>query len=261
MPLISAAIIPHSPIFIPTIGDEKIKEQIKNTIAAINRIKNNIEKLNPDTIIILSPKINEFKNAFAVNISEFFELNFIEFGDLKTKLSINGDIGLVLNFKQDEQDTKINLITKQKLDYETSIPLYFLSQTIKSKIIPIESSTLSLKSHFDFGKLIKEEIFLSNKRIVVIASALLSHKSSKNSPLGYSDKAEGFDKKIIDFLEMKNRTGFLSMKNNLLKEVQEYGVKPISILLGILDEINYKTELECYESPFGIGYLTMNFKM
>jgi len=261
MPLVSAAIIPHSPILIPTIGDEQIKEHIKNTIAAINRIKNNIESLNPDTIIILSPKINELKNAFAINISEFFELNFIEFGDLKTKMDMNGDIGLVLNFKQDEQDTKINLITKQKLDYETSIPLYFIAQSIKPKIIPIESSTLSLKNHFDFGKIMKEQIFLSNKKIVVIASALLSHKSSKESPLGYSGKAAEFDKKIIDFLQLKNRTGFLSMKSSLLKEVQEYGIKPISILLGILDEVNYKAELESYEAPFGIGYLTMNFKM
>jgi len=261
MPLVSAAIMPHSPVLIPTIGTAEIKDQIKNTISAINKIKTSIESLNPDTIIILSPRINKLRNAFAINISEFFEVNFIEFGDLKTKLNINGDIGLALSFKQDEKDMTISLITKQKLDYETSIPLYFLAQNIKPKIIPIESSILSLKDHFDFGKIIKEEICLSNKKIAVIASSLLSHKSSTKSPLGYSEKAKDFDKNIIDFLQLKNRTGFLSMKNSLLREVGEYGIKPISILLGILDEINYTAELECYESPFGIGFLTMNFKM
>lgn len=261
MPLVSASIVPHSPLLIPTIGDDNIRQEIKQTLIGVNIIKNELEKLEPDTVIILSPKINELKNAFSVNISDYFEANFIEFGEFKTKLEFYGDLGLVLNLKQDEKDKKINLITKQNLDYEISIPLYALAQNLKPRIIPIESSTLSLKSHFEFGKNMKEQIFASNKKIAVIASCLLSHKLSKESTLGFSPKAEEFDKKIIDLLESKNRTGLLSIKDTTLKEVGEYGIKPISILLGILNEINYKVETISYESPFGIGYLTMNFKM
>lgn len=261
MPLVSASIIPNSPLLIPTIGDESIKDKIKNTIIAINTIKTDLEKIKPDTIIILSPKISEFKNSFSINISEKFEANFTEFGDFKTKLNFSGDIGLILSLKQDEQDEKINLITKQNLDYEISIPLYFLMKSLRSKIIPIESSSLSLKSHYDFGKNMKEQIFASNKKIAVIASCLLSNKSSKESPLGYSKNGEEFNQKILELLETKNRTGLLSLKESDLKDVQEYGIRPISTLLGILNEINYKINITSYESKFGTGYLTMNFKM
>ncbi len=261
MSLTAAAIIPHSPILVPTIGGYDQREKLKKTIASINIIKENLEKIKPDTLIILSPKINNLKNLFCINISEDFEGNFEEFGEFKTNIESSGDIGLALKIRPDEKDEKIKLITKNNLDYEISIPLYFLTQNIKPKIIPIESSTLSLQNHFNFGKEIKEAIFDTNKKVAIIASASLSSKTKKDSINGYTKRAGIFDKKIIDLLETKNTTGILNLKDYLIKEVGEYGLKPIITLLGILDEINYKSETLSYEDPFGIGYLTMNFKI
>lgn len=261
MSLTAAAIIPHSPILIPTIGGYDQREKLKKTISSINIIKENLEKIKPDTIIILSPKINKFKNIFCVNISEEFEGNFQEFGEFKTSMDLSGDIGLALNIRSDEKDEKIKLITKNNLGYEISVPIYFLTQNIKPKIIPIESSSLKIKDHFEFGKEIREAIFDTNKKVAIIASATLSSKTKKDSIVGYTKRASIFDKKIIDLLESKNTTGILNIKDYLIKEVGEYGLKPIMILLGILDEINYKPENLSYEDPFGIGYLTMNFKL
>lgn len=261
MSLVSASIIPHSPLLIPTIGDFDSREKLKKTLSAIKTIKENLEKIKPDTIIIISPKINKFKNSFCVNISEDFHGDFIEFGELKTNIELKGDIGLVLEIRKDEKNEDTKLITDSDLDYELSVPLSFLTQNIKPRIIPIESSDLNLKSHFEFGKNIKDTIFDTNKKIAVIASANLSNKTRKESPLGFTKKGSTFDKKIIELLETKNKTGFLNMKEYLIKEVSEYGLKPISILLGILNEINYKPETLSYEDPFGIGYLTMNFKL
>ncbi len=261
MSLVSASIIPHSPILIPTIGGFDSREKLKKTITAINTIKENLEKIKPDIIIILSPKINSFKNSFCINISENFNGNFIEFGELKTNIKLKGDIELVLKIRKHEQNEDIKLITKSDLDYELSVPLYFLTQNIKPRIIPIESSNLNLKSHFEFGKEIKEAIFDTNKKVAVIASAVLSGKTKKESPLGYTRRGNVFDKKIIELLETKNKTGLLNMKEYLIKEVSEYGLKPISTLLGILNEVNYKPETLAHEDPLGTGYLTMNFKI
>ncbi len=261
MSLTAAAIIPHSPILVSTIGGYDQREKLKKTIASINIIKENLEKIKPDTLIILSPKINNLKNLFCINISENFGGDFKEFGEFKTNIKSSGDIGLALKIRRDEKDERIKLITKNNLDYETSIPLYFLTQNIKPKIIPIESSTLSLEDHFNFGKEIKEAIFTTNKKVAVIASVSLSSKTKKNSINGYTKRAGIFDKKIIDLLESKNIAGMLNLKDYLIKEVNEYGLKPIITLLGVLDEINYKPENLSYEDPFGIGYLTMNFKI
>lgn len=261
MSLVSASIIPHSPLLVSTIGDFDSREKLKKTLSAINTIKENLEKIKPDTIIIISPKINKFKNSFCINISEDFHGDFIEFGELKTNIELKGDIGLVLEIRKDEKNEGTKLITDSDLDYELCVPLLFLTQNIKPRIIPIESSDLNLKNHFEFGKNIKDAIFDTNKKIAVIASANLSNKTRKESPLGFTKKGSTFDKKIIELLETKNKTGLLNMKEYLIKEVSEYGLKPISILLGILNEINYQPETLSYEDPFGIGYLTMNFKL
>ncbi len=261
MSLVAASIIPHSPILIPTIGDFDTREKFKKTISSINTIKKNLEKIKPDTVIILSPKINKFKNSFCINISENFSGNFIEFGELKTNINLKGDVGLVLKIRKDEQSENTKLITKSNLEYESTVPLYFLTQNIKPRIIPIESSNLNLKNHFEFGKNIKEIIFDTNKKVAIIASVALSGKTKKDSPLGYTKKGDIFNKKIIEQLESKNTIGLLNIKEYLIKEVSEYGLKPISILLGILDEVNYIPEKLSFEDCLGIGYLTMNFKI
>lgn len=261
MPLISANIVPHSPLLIDTVGDKEDQEKIKKTYSSMETIRENLEKLKPDTIIIISPKINNSKNSFYINISENFHADFKEFGEFKTTLDFKGDIGLVLKLKNSEKNENVNLITKSKIDYETYIPLNCLMKNIKPRIIPIECSNLSLKHHFEFGKDMKEAIFESNKKIAIIVSAHLSHKSSKQSLSGYTRKAQEFDKKIVEFLESKNKTGFLGLKESVLKDVQEYGIRPIAILLGILNEVNYEPKNLSYENPFGIGYLTMNFKI
>lgn len=138
MSLIFASIIPNSPILLPTVGDFDMRENLKKTISAINIIKENLEKIKPDTIIIISPKINKFKDSFCINISEDFYGDFVEFGELKTNINLKGDIGLVLNMREDEKDEDIKLITQSKLDYELSVPLSFITQNIKPRIIPIE---------------------------------------------------------------------------------------------------------------------------
>lgn len=260
MSLVAAAIIPNSPILIPTIGDFDTREKLKKTISSINTIKENFEKIKPDTIIIISPRINKFKNSFCINISENFNGDFINFGELKTNINLKGDIGLVLNLREDEKDEDIKIITQSKLDYELSVPLYFITQNIKPRIIPIDSSNLNLKNHFEFGKKMKDVLLDTNKKIAIIASANLSCRSKKESPLGYTKKAEMFNKKIIELLETKNKTGIINMKEHLIKDVAEYGIKPITTLMGILNEVNYKPETLSFEDPIGIGYLTMNFK-
>ncbi|MBI4779275.1 MEMO1 family protein, partial [Candidatus Falkowbacteria bacterium] len=122
-------------------------------------------------------------------------------------------------------------------------------------------SGLDLAAHYDFGKMIKSKLLNSNVRVAVIASGDLSHRLSKNAPAGYSPKGKKFDKKLIDNLLEKQTNEIIKLKPELIAEAGECGLKSIVILLGILDGMKYEPRLLSYESPFGVGYLTMSFKL
>lgn len=155
------------------------------------------------------------------------------------------------------------------LDHGCGVPLYLLTsylnntvaQAVPLKIIPIYYSGLNLDAHFKFGQLLKREILFSKNRIAVIASGDLSHRLSKDAPAGFSPVGAKFDKKIINYLKYKKTQEILKINNKIINEAGECGLKSIIILLGILDEIKFEPDLLSYESPFGIGYLTMNFKL
>jgi len=262
MPIVFSAIAPHPPILIPTIGKENIK-QLKATSDAYLKLEQDLYVSQAETIIIISPHGHMQEAAFTINLSPKFHSNFEEFGDLTTKLNLSGDIGLTHKIKEKlETKAPLQLISQAELDHGVSIPLYLLTRHLpKIKIIPLYYSGLGLTAHFNFGQILKSKLLSSNARVAIIASGDLSHRLSKNAPAGYSPKGKKFDKKLIDSLLKKETGEIIKFKPELIAEAGECGLKSIIILLGILEGMKYEPQLLSYESPFGVGYLTMNFEL
>lgn len=262
MAIVFSAIVPHSPILIPSIGKENSK-LVEATASAFRKIEEDLYSAKVETIVIISPHGPIQQNVFSINIAPKYMINFEEFGDFVSKAEIAGDIGLAYKMKEKiETDAPLQLITEEKLDHGTSIPVYLLTRNMPNiKIIPVYFSGLDAQSHFDFGKLLKRSLAPSQTRIAVIASGDLSHRLTKNSPAGYSPKGKKFDAKITECLLKKNNKDILGIKNDLAAEAGECGLKSITTLLGILDGVNYDPQVLAYEFPFGVGYLTMNLKI
>ena len=55
MPIIFAAISPHPPIILPSVGSKEDREKVKKTIANLKGLSKKLKKINPDKIIISSP--------------------------------------------------------------------------------------------------------------------------------------------------------------------------------------------------------------
>lgn len=262
MAIVFSAIVPHSPVLIPSVGKENLK-RIESTKKAFKKIEEDLYSSKVETIIIISPHGTIQQDAFSMNLAPNFSINFEEFGDFTSKLEITGNVGLAHKIKEGlETSAPLQLINEGKLDHGSSIPLYLLTQNMPNvKVIPIYYSGLDLESHFSFGKLLKQELMSSKERIAVIASGDLSHKLSKDSPAGYSSKGKKFDKKLIEYLSKHKTKEIINLKHESIVEVGECGLKSIVILLGILNDINYEPQILSYESPFGVGYLTMNLKL
>jgi MEMO1 family protein len=262
MPLIFAAISSHSPLLIPSIG-KNATALFTSTPEALKKMEEDLYALDPDTIFIISPHGHIQENTFSFNIHPKFQAEFSEFGDFATKAEFNCDIGLAHQIREHlETKAPLTMISDEKLDYGSSIPLMMLaSKLTKTKIVPVSFSGLGPEAHFAFGQLLNREFAISPKKIALIASGDLSHALTKKSPAPYSPKGKKFDARLVEYLLAKDTESILNMEPDLPRDAKECGLKPILILLGTLAGMNYKPLKLSYEAPFGVGYLTMNFLM
>ncbi|MBL7141803.1 AmmeMemoRadiSam system protein B [Patescibacteria group bacterium] len=259
-----AAIAPHPPIIIPTIGRDNL-ETVKKTVRAMEKLSLKFSQAQPEVVIIISPHGEIFPDAFSLNLSQEYLGSFKNFGDLATRIKFKGDLELIYKIKERFETSSpllpLTMITEPNLDHGTLVPLYYLIQKLKNfSIIPISYSLLDYQKHLDFGQRLKEEIVLSNKKVAVIASGDLSHRLTKKAPGGYSPQGKTFDQELIKLIKSKKTDQILKLDQNLIDEAGECGLRSIIILLGILKDLNYQPEILSYEGPFGVGYLVANFK-
>jgi aromatic ring-opening dioxygenase LigB subunit len=266
-----AAIVPHPPILIPGIGKENLL-RLEKTRNIYNQIEEEIRAEKIDTIIIISSHGPIRPAVFGINISTEFEINFEEFGDFSTKMSINGDSELAQNIREFLiEKPEVQAISQPVLDHGCGVPLYSLLFNYFDKnssgglgknieIVPIYASNAGLKEHFELGKLIRGQIEKGRKKIAILASGDLSHTVTKNSPAGYSARGAKFDQRLIECLQEKKIEDILNFDDSLIAEVKPCGLKAIAMLLGALNGTGYDILSTSYEPPFGVGHLTMLLK-
>jgi AmmeMemoRadiSam system protein B len=261
--IIFSAFCPHTPILVPSVGKENI-EKIKNTADSYSYLEQQFCSAKPDTVIVVSPHGSIYDDAFSINMCDKYIGNFEDFGDFATKGEYLTDHLLIERIQRHMRDKKVSITldTCEKLDHGTLIPLLLLSAKCPNvHVVPINTSGLDLKNHFEFGHELKELILDTNKRVAVIASGDLSHALSTDAPAGFSEYGEQLDKAVKELIIEKNITSLLKLDNDMLEGAHECGLRSLSILLGILKGMNYEPEILSYEAPFGVGYLTCNFKL
>lgn len=263
MSLVFAAITPHPPLLIPTIGKENLK-YITKTKEAMEKLEEDLYLAKPDMIVVISPHGHYFNDAFSLNFSDHFETDLREFGDLATKLQFSGDMEFPYAVRTESIDHYKNcpaaIINEPVIDHGAAVPLYYLTQHLPNiKIVPVGFSDLDWKTHLEFGSLLKEQIMRYNKRVAVIASGDLSHALSTEGPVGFNPEGPKFDAAIQELLAAHNTAGLLNLDPEKVAAAAECGFRSVLILLGILRNVNYQYSAYSYEGPFGVGYLTANF--
>lgn len=258
--IVFSALVPHSPLLIPTIGKDHEKKLAK-TLAAYASLQTHLVTAAPDTIVIISPHSPALTDAITINLHEQYAGNLTEFGDLRTKPIFKSDLQLIdklqRHLRRHEQPVTLN--STHTVDYGITIPLIALAITTKTAIIPVAPAKLDFKTHFGFGEAMKDELQNSNKRIAVIASSDLSHRLDTNTPLGFSPAGLEFDKLLQESLETQNTARLLRLEPGFVNAAAPCGFRAVLMLLGICSGISYTPHLLAYESPFGVGYLTAEF--
>lgn len=262
--------MPHPPIIIPEVGRGEEKK-IQGTYDACQRVANEVAKIEPDTIIMITPHGPLFRDAIAISNGEYIA------GDLKQfrapEIKMNIEINSALVHKIIEQSSKENIfmasITEDSadnygiecsLDHGSMVPLYFINQQYTNyKIIHITYGILPKIQLYKLGMIIKRVIEESDTNAVMIASGDLSHKLINKGPYNYNPYGEQFDQRLISLLEQGDVLGVFNMDPKMIEEAGECGLRSFYIMLGAMDGYDIKGELLSYEGTFGVGYAVMRF--
>lgn len=263
MPLIKAFLLPHSPLLVPEIGRAN-HEFLAKTAAAYQKVKTDFIEAGVETLIIISPHNKIRENFFIVNSAPEMEISFPDFGFIPPKNFLKGDIIFSDKIKNNlKNEVPLRILSDSALDYGSAIPLYLLKTAETNfKILVISpADDFSLEENFNFGLKLAETVETEAKKIAIIVSGDLSHRLKRKSPGGYSPKGAKFDNKLIEYLsDPENaKKNILNMDKRLISEASECGLKPLVILLGILDKLKWEPDILAYQTDFGIGYLSLEF--
>jgi aromatic ring-opening dioxygenase LigB subunit len=267
-----AAITPHPPVIVPTVGTDLDLKKAKKTIKSMEKLAEVFAKKKIETIILISPHGPVEYQEITINASPALSGNFEQFNDYETSFNFENDLKFVdlLVQRCKNQKIPVKLVDSPILDHGTLVPLYYLTQYLKNnktlKVVSMGYSYPDSKINFDFGKIIFDAVNIKkktkHKRYALIASGDLSHCLSFEAPNGFDPQGPEFDRQIVKLLDRNNIRGVLKIDANLIKEAAECGYLSIVTLLGALDQFNRKRlfgearfKYLSYEGPFGVGYL------
>ncbi|NIP32957.1 AmmeMemoRadiSam system protein B [Candidatus Saccharibacteria bacterium] len=261
--IVFSAFCPHTPVLVPSVGKENL-EKIKKTADSYRILEQRFCSSKPDVAVVISPHGTVYDDTFSINLCDKYIGDFEEFGDFATRVEFPSDYLLIDRIQRHMRDEKVavTLDTCEKLDHGSVVPLFFLTENYKNvHVVPISSSGLDLKTHFEFGQELKELILDTNKRVAIIASGDLSHALSTEAPAGFSEYGQQFDDKLQELLSNNDVESLVGLNDAMIEGAHECGLSSLIILLGMLDGMKYKPEILSYEAPFGVGYLTCNFQL
>lgn len=267
--MIGYYLMPHPLKLIKEIGNGK-EEKLKKTKKAFMDIYEEIQENEVETIIIISPHGTIFKGGVSIVKEDKIEGDFEKFGYSDYKMAFDIDLELVNKIidKSKMEDIAVVPLNKENeemyntkvfLDYGAMIPLYYLNNKEKYKIVHITYGFMDYKKLYEFGKILSNIVKDSNKKVAFIASGDLSHRLSEDGPYLYSSSGKKFDDKVVSFLEKGDLNGLFQIDEELVIESGQCALNSIYIMAGAMDGLDVKGQVLSYEYPYGIGHATIRF--
>ncbi|MDR2557933.1 MAG: AmmeMemoRadiSam system protein A [Oscillospiraceae bacterium] len=256
--MLKAYLVPHPPLLVEGIGNSDALE----SRSALGEIASEIERDNPDTLIIISPHSIMYDDYIHIAPGKSASGDFANFGAGHIKFNVDYDDELVAEVAKIAEFEEFPAGTlgekKPALDHGVMVPLAFLGT--KRKIVRVSLSGLSVIDHYFLGMIITKAAAELNRKIAVIASGDMSHKLKADGPYGLVPEGSEFDEFMQKCVKNTDFIKLCSVSNELREKAAECGYMSLVILAGALDGMNVKSRLLCYEAPFGVGYLTAAFE-
>ncbi len=250
--------VPHPPLIIPDVGGGEEKK-IQKTIDAYHRAAEIIGRLQPETIVLLSPHQTMYTDYFHISPGQSARGDFGQFRAGNVSLETTYDTEFVRALCETAEAAGIQAGTlgerEKKLDHGTMVPLYFVNQYWTGyRLVRIGLSGFSLSAHYRLGQCIKTVAQALGRNTVLIASGDLSHKLKEDGPYGYQEEGPAYDMRIMDVMGRGAFGELLEFSEDFCEKAAECGHRSFTIMAGAFDETAVEAEKLSYEGPFGVGY-------
>lgn len=263
--IVFAAFAPHTPLLAPSLGKET-RDVFRATLRAYQTLEEQLYLARPDALFVISPHSPQYPDALSMAFAPKFIGDLRAFGDHETQFAVEANplLSHRLHHAFRERGIPFTQRSEQSLDYGCTIPLLFLTShlTTKWSLLPIAPATQrSLQEHISIGATLYDILQEQDARIAVVASADLSHHATKTSLGGQRPEAVQFERLVREALLTKNTKPLLSLSDTVCARAEQCADKTTALFLGILQEISVTPKELSYESPFGVGLLTVQYTL
>lgn len=261
-PFVFTCIAPHGGEIIPEL-EGSFPKRMSLTRESLTRLGINMEKANPETIIVLTPHGTRINGQFSISDSERMEGTVTE-NDAAFTMDINVDRELARSIAEFAAKANIPVGTINyataagpfsclPLDWGAIVPLRFMPNVPIVVITP--SRELSYEKHLQFGNVLREVVQASSKRIGLIASCDWSHTHDKTGPYGFDPAAKEFDQDVVTLIKENQLEKMAEFEDEYVEAAKPDGIWQTLILAGAILPEERKVEFLSYEAPTYFGLI------
>ena len=154
--------VPHPPLIIPDVGRGEEKK-IQKTIDAYKKAAEAVGRLQPETIVLLSPHQTMYADYFHISPGKGARGDFGQFRAGQVSMEVSYDTEFVRALCEAAIDSDLQAGTlgerEKKLDHGTMVPLYFVNQYwTKYRLVRVGLSGLPLAAHYRLGQCIARAV-------------------------------------------------------------------------------------------------------
>lgn len=254
MPVVAAAVVPHSPLLLPTVA--KIHQALLTaTQHSLNDLAAEWYAAKPEVVVFLTPHGGPPGEVITVHAADHYQTNFSQFGDLTTVYSASGALGIIhgLTTAAEHAHLPARLQTFAQLDYGSAIPaLTLLAPQPHIPIIPIFISgqpDLLLRAAAVFHDFFTR----SPVRSILVASGDFSRRQRSTHHLPPRPTAE--ERAVSSAIVAVDPTQLASVH----PDPRTCGYGPTFTLLGTIQSIATSGTIRDFVAPLGVGCITASF--
>jgi MEMO1 family protein len=267
MSLVGCFVTPHPPLIIPEVGGAELA-RVDATVKAMLAVGEEAKRLDPDTIVLLSPHSPLARSQMGVSLASSYHGSMSFFRAPHVTLEAESDQGLAKSISDEAAMHGIPVTATASpgevvdLDHGAFVPLHYLmgALTRPVKLVLLSFSYLSMEEHVRFGEAVGRVLLSHPQRIVYVASADLSHRLLPGAPAGYDPRAAQFDNAVAETFARGDWEALMSIDAGLVHAAGECGYRSLAVLSGVINSVessggSARNHLLSYEGPFGVGYL------
>ncbi|MBI2637200.1 MAG: hypothetical protein HYW81_03350 [Parcubacteria group bacterium] len=246
--------IPHSPLLLPQISRNKLR-QFKKMHRAVAEIALDVYSRGCETVVLLSPYASG-SEACVFNVSPQFTVSFGPYGEFLTQAKFLGDLELAYRIRHAlGAEYPLAATTRENLDGATGAACLQLgAEEGRYRLLLLHHAQGPTHQLLNFGRRMRDVLEDSSAKIAVVSLGDFARATGPNREQGRS-----LDQTMLAHLKARDSAALLARLSEEIDAFTLAGIPPLAIALGMLEGQEYQADVLNYEQKYGVGMLAARF--